>query len=159
MANRPRNPENKRWCGITVKRLICHLKRQGLTHREIESIFYDSGYCVEGDGAGTLISKYLSDAVTPTAKTPGLMIIALRDAGYLPTLSPEFNESFKDGNSDLNMRLKKFNQWVLNRAKAQGEERKKLARRISAIHRANHELIDFLESLDGTGYDGWDWEC
>jgi hypothetical protein len=174
MAKTPRNPVETSHCASAMKHLISRLKSQGFTHRTINDALHFGPFQMGGDALGNTVSRDKAGRRVKSIIDIDRCLRTFVAQGKLPRSSDALciKEQILFGSIEhlisgpeptpaeraaLIRDQPSFERWVRGRIKQQARERRALNTRIRALQKAANQLQQFLDKVDGGGYDGW--EC
>lgn len=173
MAKTARNPIEASYCASTMRHLIRRLEAQGLTHRAINDALYFGPFQMGGDAIGNSVSRDKAgkriksivdiDKCLRTLIAGGLLAVKPDPLchedqilfGSIEHLRTHCATQYIEATSLIEDQAD-FERWVKERAKQQARERRTLRTRVLALRKAADQLIRFLNSVKGSGHDGWD---
>lgn len=174
MARRPRPTLETSQCAGTMKHLIGRLEAQGHTHREINDSLHFGPFQMGGDALGNTVSRDKAGRRVKSIIDIDRCLRTFVAQGKLPRSSDALciKEQILFGSiehlisgpeptpaerASIIREQPSFERWVKGRIKQQARERRALNTRIRALQKAANQLQQFLDKVDGGGYDGW--EC
>lgn len=173
MARTPRNVTEASYCTSAMKHLIYKLEAKGLTHRAINDALHFGPFEMGGDALGNTVSrdkagrrvksiididKSLRTFVAQGVLTPPSNALDQMEHILFGSIEHMFSNSDQTTieTDELIKDQANFEKWIKGRARKQAYERRALRTRIQAFQKAADRLLQLLDSINGSGHDGWD---